>query len=532
MRAIAAEKHSDRPCPAYLPDASGTVFVVPQASTARITLPDRYRVVRHLANGGMASVWEAHDELLDRAVAVKVLATHLSEDDRARLRFEREARAAAGLSSHPNVVTIYDVGEHEDRVFMVMELMRGGSVADRLRSGKEIPHATVLDWLHEAAAALDTAHEANIVHRDIKPANLLLDERDRLAIADFGIARIAQEDQLTQTGQVLGTASYISPEQAMGEPASAASDRYSLAVVAYELLTGSRPFQGEHFAAQARAHVEDPPEPPSQRRPGLPTTLDAAVLRGLAKDPGDRWSSAGQMVNRIDEALEAAPPTESTRLMPPTAPAAAAAPAAVPMAAATPPPTGPSRSRRPAPAGGPRRSSGALLGALAGLILLAVIAVVLFSGGGNDSNQASHKPKPTATPAKKKPKSTPTAQATTTATATPAATATPSATPTAAGGTDLGKAHALQLQGFQANNAGDYARGAQLSKQALDACGGAHQLDPCGYAAYELGKALNRSGQPAAAIPYLEQRLSYGGSKEAEKELKDARKHGGKGGGD
>ena len=484
-------------------------------------------MVRHLANGGMASVWEAHDELLARSVAVKVLATHLSEDDRARQRFEREARAAAGLSSHPNVVTIYDVGEHDDRVFMVMELMRGGSVADRLRSGKEISRATVLDWLHEAAAALDTAHEAHIVHRDIKPANLLLDERDRLAIADFGIARIAQEDQLTQTGQVLGTASYISPEQAMGEPANAASDRYALAVVAYELLTGSRPFQGEHFAAQARAHVEDPPEPPSERRPGLPATLDAALLRGLAKDPADRWDSAREMVNRIEDSLEGdAPGTESTRLMPPTAaapppppPQATPAPS---RAAATPPPTGPSRARRPAPAGGPRRSSGALLGALAGLILLAVIAIVLFSGGGDSGNSANDQPTPTATPAKKKPKSTPTAEATATATAT----ATPSAAPS--GGPDLAKASSLQLQGFQANNSGDYARGADLSRQALDACGDTKQLDPCGYAAYELGKALNRSGQPDAAIPYLEQRLSYGSNKEAEKELKDARKHAGK----
>jgi serine/threonine protein kinase len=321
------------------------------ASTARITLPDRYRVVRHLANGGMASVWEAHDELLDRSVAVKVLATHLSEDDRARQRFEREARAAAGLSSHPNVVTIYDVGEYDDRVFMVMELMRGGSVADRLRSGKEIPQATVIDWLHEAAAGLDAAHEANIVHRDIKPANLLLDERDRLAIADFGIARIAQEDQLTLTGQVLGTASYISPEQAMGEPANAASDRYALAVVAYELLAGSRPFQGEHFAAQARAHVEDAPDPPSQRRPGLPPALDAVLLRGLAKDPADRWDSAGQMVNRIEDALDAPPPAERTRQMPPPRHLPRRRPPA-PAAAAT-----PHTSRRPAGAGAAARCS-------------------------------------------------------------------------------------------------------------------------------------------------------------------------------
>src|SRR3954452_20348411 len=238
---------------------------MPSATPASISLPDRYRVVRHLANGGMASVWEAHDELLDRDVAGQGLASHLGEGDRAGKRFQREARAAAGLSSHPYVVTIYDVGEHANRVFMVMEIMRGGSLADRLRSGRDIPHQTALRWLREAAAALDTAHDAGVVHRDIKPANLLLDERERLAVADFGIARVAWEDQLTATGQVLGTAAYLSPEQALGEPATAASDRYALAVVAYELLTGGRPFEAEHFAAQARAHLEDPVPPASSR---------------------------------------------------------------------------------------------------------------------------------------------------------------------------------------------------------------------------------------------------------------------------
>src|SRR5689334_8167463 len=158
----------------------------------------------------MASVWEAHDELLNRDVAVKLLAPHLGEDERARRRFQREARAAAGLSSHPNVVTIYDVGEYESRVFMVMELMRGGSVGDRLKGGDRIPHDVTLRWLGEAAAALDAAHEAGIVHRDVKPANMLLDEHDRLAIADFGIARLAWEEQVTVTGQVLGTAAYLS----------------------------------------------------------------------------------------------------------------------------------------------------------------------------------------------------------------------------------------------------------------------------------------------------------------------------------
>src|SRR3954465_9559608 len=172
IRAIGAESIGPAPV--------GTVCPMPPVSPDRISLPARYRVVRHLANGGMASVWEAHDELLDRDVAVKLLASHLSEDEPARKRFQREARAAAGLSSHPNVVTIYDVGEFQSRVFMVMEIMRGGTLGDRLKSGRDIPHETALRWLAEAAAALDTAHDAGVVHRDIKPGNLLLDEHDRL----------------------------------------------------------------------------------------------------------------------------------------------------------------------------------------------------------------------------------------------------------------------------------------------------------------------------------------------------------------
>src|SRR4051812_20316386 len=287
---------------------------MPPVTPDRISLPERYRVVRHLANGGMASVWEAHDELLDRDVAVKILAPHLGEDERARKRFQREARAAAGLSSHPNVVTIYDVGEHRDRVFMVMEIMRGGSVADRLRSGAEIPHATALRWLRDAAGALDTAHDAGVVHRDIKPANLLLDDRDRLAVADFGIARLAWEDQLTLTGQVLGTAAYLSPEQAMGEAATAASDRYALAVVAYELLTGTRPFEAEHFAAQARAHVEDP-VPAASTRAVIPLSkaVDATLEKGLAKDPRDRWGSAAEFVDALERTLAPREETKPTR---------------------------------------------------------------------------------------------------------------------------------------------------------------------------------------------------------------------------
>jgi tRNA A-37 threonylcarbamoyl transferase component Bud32 len=495
----------------------GTVEAMQPVSPARISLPGRYRVVRHLASGGMAAVWEAHDQLLDRDVAVKILASHLGEDERARRRFQREARAAAGLSSHPNVVTIYDVGEHAGRVFMVMEIMRGGTLGDRLKSGREIPHSVALQWLREAAEALDTAHDAGVVHRDIKPGNLLLDGQDRLAIADFGIARVAWEDQLTATGQVLGTAAYISPEQAMGEPASAASDRYSLAVVAYELLTGARPFEGAHFAAQARAHVEDPPPPPSTRDPELSAAVDAVIERALAKEPGDRWSSSVELVDALERALTAQP-----------RPATAATRRLAGGGAAVPP-----RSRhvggRPVPPARPRRrGSAALLAGLAALLVIAVIGVVaLASGGGDPSPRASTTPTPTAratrtaTPAKTA-KAKPTATAK--ATDTPAATATPTTT-ASAGAPSLATARKLQLAGYNARLAGDYGTALQQARAALQACGSAHQLDPCGYALFEEGAALNRSGDPAAAIPVLQDRLSsYGddASRAVTKELRDA----------
>ncbi|MBA2513474.1 MAG: serine/threonine protein kinase, partial [Solirubrobacterales bacterium] len=287
---------------------------------AELSLPDRYHLMGHVASGGMAAVYAARDELLGREVAVKVLAEHLNLDPGAKLRFQREARAAAGLSSHPHVVTIYDVGEHAGRSFIVMELLRRGSLAQVLRSGRDVAdRPTAVGWLRDAASALDAAHAAGIVHRDVKPANLLLDDRGGMVMADFGIARIAQEDQLTQTGQVLGTAAYLSPEQALGEPATAASDRYALAVVAFELLTGRRPFTAEHFAAQARAHIEDPPPRAGDIRPDLPPGVEAVLERGLAKAPEDRWPTAGAFVDALDEAL-AEPEEEPTRAMAPLPP--------------------------------------------------------------------------------------------------------------------------------------------------------------------------------------------------------------------
>ena len=488
-------------------------------STARISLPDRYRVVRHIANGGMASVWEAHDELLDRAVAVKLLASHLSEDDRARQRFQREARAAAAVSSHPNVVTIYDVGEHDGKTFMVMELLKGGTVADKLRAGDRISPRTAMRWLRDAASALDAAHAADVVHRDVKPANMLLDDAGRLAIADFGIARLALEDQLTATGTVLGTAAYISPEQAVGDPATAASDRYALAVVAYELLTGARPFEAENFAAQARAHVEDDPEPASVRNPDLPAEVDAVLARGLEKDPGARYASAGELVDHLDDAISAPDPGHP----------ATADHAQHPLMGGGPPPrTAPpvaAGNGRPAPR---RRNAGVLLAALATAALVAVIAVLLLSGGdGGDGNkqQAESTPQRTETPTQR-PRSprTPPPRSRPPRRRPPRRRRTPPRPPARSTSTRPASCRwRATTRAWRATTR----KSLDLSQQAIDACGNSNELDPCGYALFEKGLALNRSGKPDEAIPVLEERLDrFGDNEKGEvaKELKAAKK--------
>src|SRR4051812_5165253 len=249
------------------------------AVTPRVSLPERFEILTHVANGGMASVWSAEDRVLGRTVAVKLLAEQFVGDSRAKVRFMREARAAAALSSHPHVVTIFDIGEHDGRPYIVMEYLAGGSVADAVSGGRPAPVGRALAWLRAAAGALDAAHEQGVVHRDVKPGNLLLDDRGRLAVVDFGIARVALSDELTVTGQVLGTASYMSPEQVRGEPVTAASDVYSLGVVAHRLLTGRRPFAAVNFAAQARAHVEDDPPAASAANPDLPAAVDGVLRR-------------------------------------------------------------------------------------------------------------------------------------------------------------------------------------------------------------------------------------------------------------
>jgi serine/threonine-protein kinase len=266
-------------------------------------LPARYTSVETLAHGGMGEIYTACDEALGREVAIKVLAQRYARDDALRARFTREALAAARLSGEAHAVTIYDVGEWRDRPYIVMELARGGTVAERLDDGRH-DDADALRWLAQAAEALDAGHAHGIVHRDVKPANLLLTAEDDVRVADFGIASAAGLTSVTATGTVLGTLGYLAPEQALGAAVGPEADRYSLAVVAYELLGGRRPFERDNGPAEAAAAAREPVPPISQLRPGLPRALDAVFERALAKDPAARYDSCAELVGDIRRAFE------------------------------------------------------------------------------------------------------------------------------------------------------------------------------------------------------------------------------------
>jgi serine/threonine-protein kinase len=275
-------------------------------------LPARYRDPQLVGRGGMGEVYRATDTTLGRAVAIKVLDERLADDETVRRRFEREAHAAARLSGQAGIVTVFDVGEWQGRPFIVMEYVRGESLEDVLRrEGAQPPSAVVL-WVAQAAVALDQAHAEGVVHRDVKPSNLLLDSQGRVHIADFGVASAAGLDSLTQAGTVIGTAGYLSPEQAEGGAGTPASDRYALGVVAFELLAGSRPFETDNPTAEAAAHVHASIPHLSDRAHSIPPQVDDVFTRALAKDPANRFPSCAAFATALRVALEGAP--EPTRV--------------------------------------------------------------------------------------------------------------------------------------------------------------------------------------------------------------------------
>jgi serine/threonine-protein kinase len=372
-----------------------------------MVISGRYQLGDRLGSGGMSTVYKAVDRVLERTVAVKVLAEHLSDDDKFVARFRREALAVAKLI-HPNIVQVYDTGVDDDRHYIVMEYVEGRSGAQLLQSRGRLGSEPAVEIGVQACAGLEYAHRQGIIHRDVKPGNLMViggpaglrgtpptdgaTEDMTVKLTDFGIARAAEQTRLTQVGSVVGTAAYLAPEQARGEEATPAADVYALGVVIYQLLTARLPWEGTTLAELAIRRENERPLPPSSYDPDVPETLSTAVLRALEGDPARRYTTARELASALRTGLsgvepppadsEAATramtdtPTDATRRLQETEPVTA------PTRRAPAPRPAP-QPRRPAPApapaqAAPRRSTASRVRGLVGLILvIAILAAII-----------------------------------------------------------------------------------------------------------------------------------------------------------
>ena len=367
-------------------------------------LSSRYTLTSRIAVGGMGQVWEAIDTVLGRAVAVKLLHQTLSQESDFADRFRAEARHAASLH-HPNIAAVFDYGEDEGTAYLVMELVPGQPLSQIIAERAPLSAPETSSILAQAAAALEAAHQGGVIHRDVKPANILITPDGVAKLTDFGISRAIGAAPVTQTGQVLGTAQYLSPEQALGQSATAASDIYSLGVVGYEMLTGIRPFDAGTVVATALAHVNQPP-------PELPESIPAGVRdvinAALAKDPADRPVSAAAVSRALRMPTTAlsseaeAPPIAPTPTAMPPKPASASTPTrAMPAltqvmpAQTTPAESGDSPDPRS------RRRPAWLLGAIAIAVAVVLGALGIFAlvGGDAGTNTPENTTRTTATPA-------------------------------------------------------------------------------------------------------------------------------------
>lgn len=279
----------------------------------RKVLLGRYELGEVIGTGGMGEVRAARDLTLDRPVAIKFLHPHLDDDPEVKARFDSEAKAAARLT-HPNIVAVFDSGEDEGVPFIVMERLSGTNLADRVAAGP-LKQSEVRRLGLEMLSALEASHEKGIVHRDLKPGNVMLTENGVAKVADFGIAKAVEGVDVTATGMTLGTPAYLAPERVAGEPATPASDVYSVGVVMYELLTGKKPFEADTPLAMVRAIQQDEPEPLGKARPGVNPILAGIVETAMAKNPRRRFSSAAEMRQSLENWIPDAESDDTGSLM-------------------------------------------------------------------------------------------------------------------------------------------------------------------------------------------------------------------------
>jgi len=462
-------------------------------------LGGRYRLIERLGTGGMATVWLAEDERLGRQVALKRLHGD-SPEDMAR-RFEREAKVLARLN-HQNVVAVFDTVPDDEGIVIVMEHVPGETLRDALKRGP-LPPREALSVVAGVAAALDHGHRQGVVHRDVKPANVLLRPDGIAKLADFGIAIAAERTQITRTGTVMGTASYMAPEQLEGREATPASDVYALGALAYESLTGSRAVGGKTPAEIVHRVATRPPPDLRERWPEAPPAAVAAIKRAMARDPRERQGSAGELAEDLTAAVGAAEHTAPTEALEGTGRTAVLGAAASPPGGAT---------RRESDSG--RGGRPLLWVPLVLLVGLVAVALALAAGGDDEPERAeapSTAGRAESTPAQAEPEQEP-------------------ASPAEEPADPIAEGLRLQEAGFAAMGAGRYEEAIEASRRSTELLEGSGRTEYA-FALFNLGRSLRLAGRPAEAIPVLERRLeipNQTGAVKAELKLAEQAAGGGK----
>src|SRR5215212_1065337 len=500
-----------------------------EVGTTPTILASRYRVLDRLGAGGMATVYLAEDERLGRKVAVKRLHSDGPED--AARRFEREAKVGASLS-HPNLVTVFDTVADEDSVLIVMEYVAGENLAE-LMARRRVPPEEAVSIIRQVSGALDYAHQAGVIHRDVKPANILISPDGKAKLVDLGIATASERTQITQVGTVLGTPSYMAPEQLEGGTITKAVDIYALAAVAFELLSARKARQGRTPVEIAHRMATEGAPDIREAWPDSPKAAAEALCQAMARDPRDRPRSAGQLARALDDAFKATQPAPSRPVASPvtTQPMPAVRrterPVAAPPRRSVPPPA------RLASRGLPRWIPVAALVAV--LLIVAAAIAALSNGGGDDgsaptasTSQKAAKPKTTkkSTPAPAQTKTQAQTQPSTTSEETTPSTssqATPSQTSPSTGTSSQttpapaagGSPAQMQARAHDLINQGKYAQAIAIDKQVV--AKGPSTGVTYAYALFDLGHALRVSGNAAAAIPILEQRLKINNQRDVVK---------------